>query len=190
MNGARRQFLAGTRRPDDEDSAVGGRDLLDGLAQMLHDAGGADEHRRMRRELLELLDLPLQPRGLEGAIGDKNEAVDLERFLDEVVGALLDGRDRGLDIAVAGNHDHRQIGMLRLDAGKHLQAIEAAPLQPDVQEDQIGAARRNRCRRVVAVASGACRVALVFENSRDQFADIGLVVDNQDIRRHAVARPF
>jgi len=57
----------------------------------------------------------------------KNEAVDLEWFLDEVVGALLDGRDRGFDIAVAGNHDHRQIGMLRLDAGKHLQAIEAAP---------------------------------------------------------------
>src|SRR4029077_15801544 len=50
MDGARRQFLAGPRRPDDEDSAIGGRDLLEGLTQMLHDAGIAYQHRRIRRQ--------------------------------------------------------------------------------------------------------------------------------------------
>src|SRR3712207_8619921 len=40
----------------------------------------------------------------------------LERLLDEVVGALLDRRDRGLDRAVAAEHDHGDVGVLRLHA--------------------------------------------------------------------------
>lgn len=35
-------------------------------------------------------------------LGDQDEAVGLERLLDEVVGAAPDGRDRRLDRAMAG----------------------------------------------------------------------------------------
>ena len=48
--------------------------------------------RRLRRELLELLDLALEPRGLERAVRDQHQPVGLERLLDEVVGAALDRR--------------------------------------------------------------------------------------------------
>jgi hypothetical protein len=57
--------------------------------------------------------LALQLGGLERALGDQDQPVGLERLLDEVVGAALDGRDGGLDVAVAGDHHHRQVGMHR-----------------------------------------------------------------------------
>ena len=78
----------------------------------------------------------LQPRGFERAVGDQHQPVGLERLLDEVVGAALDRRDRGLDVAVAGDHHHRHIGVLLLDGVEQLQAVEPAALQPDVEEQQ------------------------------------------------------
>ena len=68
-----------------------------------------DQRRRQRRQLLELLDLALEPRGLQRAVGDQHQPVGLERLLDEIVGAALDGGDRGFDVAVAGDHHHRQL---------------------------------------------------------------------------------
>ena len=58
-------------------------------------------------------------------VGDQEQPVGLERLLDEVVGAALDRRDRGFDIAVAGDHHHRQFGMLALDAARAAAARRA-----------------------------------------------------------------
>ena len=113
----------------------------------------ADERRRQRRELLELLDLALEPRGLQRAVGHQHQPVGLERLLDEIVGAVLDGGDRGFDIAVAGDHHHRQLGMLLLDGVEQLQAVELAALQPDVEEHQ-GFGRRDA---IAASASSLLR---------------------------------
>ena len=104
----------------------------------------ADQRRRQRRQLLELLDLALEPRGFQRAVGDQHQPVGLERLFDEVVGAVLDGGDRGFDIAVAGNHHDRQFGMLLLDGVEQLQAVELAALQPDVEKDQVRPARDDR----------------------------------------------
>src|ERR1700719_2752840 len=43
--------------------------------------------------------------------------------------------------------------------------------------------------RGIAVARGACRKALVVEDARNQLADIGLVVDNQNVTRHGSRPP-
>ena len=79
-----------------------------------------------------------------------NQPVGLERLLDEIVGALLDRGDRGLDRAVAGDHHDRQIGLLALERVEHLDAVEPAALQPDVEHDELRPAlrapRRARCR--------------------------------------------
>ena len=170
--------------PDDQDAAVGRRHLLDGLAQLVDRRRAADHRRRHRAELLELLDLALEPRGLERALGDQHQPVGLERLLDEVVGAALDRRDRGLDVAVAGDHHDRQFGMLLLDRVEQLQPVEPAALQPDVEEDQVGPARRDRAERVVAVARRARGVALVLQDAGDQLADVGFVVDDENVGRH------
>ena len=49
------QFLAGAGGADDEDAAVGRRDLLDRLAQLIDGGRASDQRRGRRRVLLELL---------------------------------------------------------------------------------------------------------------------------------------
>ena len=140
---------------------------------------------RLRRHLLELLDLALEPRGFERAFGHQHQPVGLERLLDEIVGAVLDGGDRGFDVAVAGDHHHRHFGMILLDGIEQLQPVELAALQPDIEEYQVRFARHDGRKRIVAVARGARVVALVLQNPGHQIADIGLVIDNENICRHA-----
>ena len=156
MDGARRKFLAAARRADDEDAAVGRRHLLDGLAQLIAQANGRRARSR-RCELLELLHLALEPGILERAFGNEQQPVGLEGLFDEVVGAALDGRYGGLDIAVAGDHDDRHFGMFALERVEQLQAVEPASLQPDVEKDEVGPAGDDRRQRLVAV--GAVRVS-------------------------------
>ena len=96
--------------------------------------------------------LALEPRVLQRPLRDEHQPVGLERLLDEVVGAALDRRDRGLDVAVTGDHHDRQLGMILLDRVEELQPVETAALQPDVEEDEVRPARRHCCERLVAVA--------------------------------------
>ena len=185
---ARGKLLARPGRTDDQDAAVGRRDLVDGLPQRIDRRRATDDARRQRAECLELLDLAAQARRLQRAVGDQNEPVRLERLLDEVVGALLDGGHCGFDVAVPRDHHHRQIGMLFLDHAEKLQAVKLAALQPDVEEDQIGTPARDRVQRGVAVARGAGVVALVLQQAGHQLADVRLVVNDENVRRHASAR--
>ena len=93
---------------------------------------------------LQFLDLALQSRGLERAISHQHEPIGLEGLFDEVIGAAADRRDRGLDIAVAGDHDDRQIGVELLDAIEDLQAVERRALEPDVEEEEMRLAGLDR----------------------------------------------
>ena len=144
--------------------------------------------KRLAAAQLEVGDLALQLRGFQRALGDQDQAVGLERLLDEVVGAAADGRDGGLDVAVAGDHHHRQARMHDLDLVEQRQAVEPRALQPDVEEDQPRRAVGDRRQRAVAVVRRAGFVALVAQDARDEFADVFLVVDDENIRRHY--RPF
>ena len=139
---ARRQFLARARGADDEDAAVGRRHSFDGLAQLRDGGGAADQRGRLRRHLLELLDLAFEPRCFECALGHQHQPVGLERFFDEIIGAVFDGSDRGFDVAMAGDHHQRHLGMFLLDGIEQLQAVELAALQPNVEENQVRLARR------------------------------------------------
>src|SRR5262249_9764168 len=103
---------------------------------------------------------------------------------DEVVGALLDRRDRGFDVAVARDHHDRQIGMLLLDRIKQLEPVEAAPLQPDIEEDETWPPRRYRNQGIVGIPRRTGQVALVLEDAGNQLPDIGLVVNDEDVSAH------
>src|SRR5581483_4862496 len=177
-------FLAGAGRADDQDAAVGLGRALDGLAQLVHagrmpgqDAGG-------RRQLLQLPHLALEPRGLQRARRDQDQAVRLERLLDEVIGAALDCGDRGLDVAVARDHHDRQLGIVLLDLLEQLQAVELGALQPDVEEYQMRTAVGDLRQRGVAVARGARGKSLVVQDARDQLPNGGLVIDDQNVTCH------
>ena len=130
------------------------------------------------------LHLALQLGGLQRAQRHQQQPVGLERLLDVVVGAALDGGDRGLDVAVAGDDDDRQVGVRLLDDVEHLQAVEAAALQPDVEDDELRPALLDRLQGLVGIARQPRAVTVVLQDAGDHLADVGLVVDDQDVGCH------
>ena len=74
--------------------------------------------------------------------------------------------------------------MLQLDGVQELEAVEPAPLQPDIQEKEVRPPRRDGSECIVAVARGARVVALVLQDAGDQLADICFVVNDEDVGRH------
>ena len=60
----------------------------------------------------------------------------------------------------------------------------AAALQPDIEKDEIGAARGDRAERGIAVMRDARRIALVLQDARNELADVGFVVNDENIGCH------
>ena len=183
---ARGQFLACTRRPHDQNSAVRLGRAVDGLPQLVHAGRAARHDAGSRRQLLEFLDFALQARGFQRACGNQDQPIGLEGLFDKVISATFDGRDGGFDVAVAGNHHDREIGVVALDLFEQLQTIELAALQPDVEEHQVGPAVGDFGERRIAVTRRPRRESLVVENPGDKIANVGFVIDNQNITCHRV----
>ncbi len=178
------QLLAGAGGAADQHAAVGGGDAVELGAQLVDGGGVADHLEAHHRALAQRAHLALQPGGLQRALRHQQQAVGLERLLDVVVGAALDGRHRGLDVAVAGDDDDRQVGVRLLGDVEHLQPVEAAALQPDVEDDELRAALLDRLQRLVGIAGDARAVAVVLQEARHHLADVRLVIDDQDVRGH------
>src|SRR5205085_8676679 len=115
--------------------AIGRRDAVDGVAELVYGGGFTDHLGAGARALAQLLDLTLKLECLQRAQSDEDQPVGLERLLDVVVGAALDGGDGRLDVAMAGNDDDREIRVAALHVGDHLETIEAASLQTDFEND-------------------------------------------------------
>src|SRR5262249_16363291 len=94
-----------------------------------------------------------------------------------------------LDIAVPRNHDNRHFRVLLLEAVEELQAIQAATLKPDIKKNEIGPTRHDGRQRVIAGARSARAGTLILQDARDELADIGFIVDDQDIGCHG-CRPY
>ena len=133
---ARDGLLARAGRAGDQHPAVGRGQLGDHLAQLLGGHGLADQAVGRDRLGAQPAVLALQVGRLQRALDHQQQPVGLERLLQEVVGAALDGADRRLDVAVAGDHDHRQVGVQLLDQVEQLQPVHAAALHPDVEHQQ------------------------------------------------------
>ena len=61
MDGARCELLAAAGRADDQDAAVGRRDLVDGVTQLIDRRGFSDQAGGQRRKLLEIAHFALEP---------------------------------------------------------------------------------------------------------------------------------
>src|SRR3546814_11248870 len=116
-----------------------------------------------------------QARRLDGALHHQQQAVRLERLLDEVVGAQLDGVDGGLDVAVAGDHHHRRGRRFLLHGAEDLHAVERRVLQPDIEHHEARPALAPQFPRAVAVAGNAGLITLLLPDTRDQHADVGFL---------------
>jgi hypothetical protein len=90
-------------------------------------------------------------------------------------------------MAVTADHHHRQGGKLALHQLQDLDPVQLAALQPDVENDQRGLAAADRRERLRAVGRLAWLVAFVLQDAADEHPDIGLVVDDENVTRHAPA---
>ncbi len=74
--------------------------------------------------------------------------------------------------------------MAALDLIEQRQTIELRTLHPDVEKDQARHAFRNGGQRAVAVERHTRFVPLIGENASHDFANVRLVIHDQNIRRH------
>ena len=184
---ASRRLLTRSRGTDDHHSAVGGGDLGDRRAQGLDRRRASDEAVRHDRLSPKPAVLALEVRRFQRALQQQQEPVGLERLLKEVIGAPLDGAHGGFDVAVAADHDHRQVFVEAFEHVEQLQPVHAAAGHPDVEDDAGRLARADAGKRGVRIARRSDRIAFVLAECRRQLADVGLVVDNEDIADHAWA---
>ena len=75
-----------------------------------------------------------------------------------------------------------------IETVEQLEAIKAAALQPDVEEHEVRPTAFDLVQGRVAVARRARAIALILEQARDEFANVSLVIDDENIRRHRTYR--
>src|SRR5271170_2422390 len=80
--------------------------------------------------------------------------------------------------------------MVLLESVEQLKTVEAASLQPDVEENEVGPPGNDCRERLVGVGGSARAVTFVLENPGDQLADIRLIVNDQDIGCHVQTAAF
>ena len=146
------QLLARPHGAGDQHAAVGGRDLLQQLPQLPHGVRTAQQLGVGSCFALERLIFPLQAEGFERAADNQQQTVRLEGLLDVLVGTALDGCDGRFDIAVAGDDDDRNLGVLLLDDIEEIEAVELRAHQPDVEDDE----RRPTLPRLQTVPRRCC----------------------------------
>ena len=171
--------------PIDEDAAVGGRHELDLLAKGLDGDGLAGDG--VARGASWRANSWFSTRSLcalDGVAEDEEGAVERERFFEEVVGAELGGADGGFDGAVAGDHDDLGRAGARVcsgavDFGEDVEAVAVG--EPDVEEDGLEVGVAEEGAGFGDGAGGGDGVVLFAEDGFEGLADVGLVVDDEDV---------
>jgi hypothetical protein len=136
------ELLAGAGLAAHQHVHPGGGHVADQLAHPRHLRRAADELAldavALGQAAAQVEHLEGQGALVEGAAHHVHQQVGGEGFLDEVVGAAAHGLDGQGHVAVAGDDDHRQVGVHRLAAAQHLHAV--GPGQAHVGDDDAGKA--------------------------------------------------
>ena len=111
--------------------------------------------------------------------------VDGERLFEKVVSAHFGGAHRGLDGAVAGDHDDFGSIVEVTDLVQSFKAVH--PGQPDVKQHHIEGALAQSLQAGLATVGGRGLVAFIFEHALERLPDAGFVVHDKDVM-HAGGR--
>src|SRR5688572_9912244 len=186
MNRARDQFLARAVLAGDEHARRRHRDLLDLARQRTDRVRLADDLESRLDRFAKARILFLQGQVLQGIAKENENAIGVERLLEDVVGAELCGFDRGLDGCVTADH-HDTGGRVDLaDALQTLEAIHARNLH--VEEDEMRAPFLERRNARGRAGLRANFVTLVLQELAQCGAYSLLVVYDEDARAHCVRR--
>jgi len=83
---------------------------------------------------------------------DQIEPVEVERFADEFAGAQFHGLDRDVDVAVAGDHDHFNVGDRFPDSDQQVEIGDIG--QPQIHDDNVEPVTANHGHGLGTVPSG------------------------------------
>ncbi|MPL79207.1 hypothetical protein SDC9_25082 [bioreactor metagenome] len=181
MHEARRGLLARSRLAGQHHPAVRLRHLVELVLELAEGGRGAEHLARMQVAPAQRGVFAPQPGGLHRAADHHHQLVDIERLLDEVIGALLDRGDGDLDVAVARDDDDRDVGVVALHRLQDVDAVHPAVLQPDVEDHQRRRLGVDLLHALVGIRRQTSGIALVLQDVGDQFADVLLVVDDQNV---------
>ncbi|KAF5043247.1 hypothetical protein DSECCO2_504230 [anaerobic digester metagenome] len=165
MDGPGRDLLARPVLAGDEHPGLCGRDLLDELAQPDDARRGADDDRHAfgADARAQLPVLALEAGQFQSLAGRDQGVVQGQRLLDEIESPVLQGRDRGLDVSVSGDHDGRGVHALLAHGHEHAHAVEAR--HPDVQENEVEVPVQGHGQALSPAAGFGHLPALVLENA-------------------------
>ena len=178
MDGMCHHLFARSRLSIDQNAPVRRSHQRDLLAQRFHGNAVADDD-ALGLELLFQVDvLALQSLRLNCILDDDQRPFNAERLLEEVIGAEFRGAHRGLDRAVAGDHDHFGRTLQLADFCQRLHPINAR--QPYVEQEHIEGGLPQEVEAGFAAVSRRGGVAFVTKNTGERIANASFVVDDED----------
>ena len=184
MDIARGDLFARPRRAAQHHPTVRFRDLVK-LPHQRFEGGRAADHISARDLApFEAVVLATQARGFHRAADHHHQLVDIEGFFDEVIGTLLDRRDRDFDVPMPRDDDNRHIRIVPLYRFQNVDPVHPAVFQPDIKDHQRRRFRVDGRDRLVRIAGQPRDKALVFQNVRNQLADVAFVVNDQDVTHY------
>ena len=133
---------------------------------------------RRLKLLLEFQVLAAQPLGLDGIFQHDQRALDGERLLQEVEGAEFGGAYRGLDVAVARDHDYLGMIFALHQLLQGLQPVDAG--EPDIQQDDVRRFMAQQFDALLTAAGEQGLVAFIRQHAFQRAADLRLVIDDQN----------
>ena len=138
MNQAGNHILAGARFAGDQHRYPGRGHLVDQKLDVADGLGVADEPHlilRLAGTVAKHGIFPGEQHPLVRFFDDQIEPVEIERFADEFAGAQFHGLYRDVDIAVAGDHDHFDVGDRFPDSDQQVKVGDIR--QPQVHDDDV-----------------------------------------------------
>ncbi len=180
------QLLARAVFAEDQHGGVGRGGRAEALQDLLHAAAVA--HDAFEAELLVELALqlavgPVDPDALRGLLDDGAQLGHVDRLGQVVGGALLDGLDGRLDVAVPGDDDDLGLGRLGTGLAQDRQAVEVGHLE--VGEDDVEVVMRDPPCPLLAAAGDGALVAFALQRLGKRFGVRSLVVDDQHFQPFA-----
>jgi hypothetical protein len=183
VDGAGQLALAGAALAGEQDGGPRSGDLLGEAIDLLHRRAGAEQALEAAAVALaqlsaEVLGLGPQRAALHRPLDGEDEAVDVDRLHQIVVGAGAHGRDGGGDLAEGGGDDDGQAAVLLAQAREQLHAVHLRHAQ--VGDHDVGGELVGRAQAGGAVGLDAHGEALLPEQLLQASACAGLVVDHED----------
>jgi hypothetical protein len=167
--------------PSDEHAGIGRCYLLDHFAHQLYACRSAYHlgTAACAHLFAQHLGLGDQVGAVEGIAHRNEQAVEVQRLGDVVVGTALQGIDSRFDGAMAADHHHRGVGRKEDDAVEHFGAVHLGHL--DVAEDDVILRAFDLHHALQAVLGLIHLYLFIFEYLADGAADGAFVIDDKSL---------